>query len=285
MRSPRKSTLPVLVAAMSYVPGKRKRALPASIPRRTRPRPDPSAELLDPLHDPLASAAGPSRRASQNLRTGGYLGIELKFLDVYGSQISIPAPTDCSGGEMQPEGGCTDCLSVPAQGDGEQQRDGRRILMKSIFVSGAVKWSTSSDQDDAFEAGPVFVALVLDTQTNGSTIVSEQVYTNPNDTANVNTYPLRNLQYSSRFRVLDHVTIQPRCSVAFNDAAATGTMAWPIEHFTLSNKKVSDIPMTFSSTTADVANAIDNSLHLIAFCTATSPAAALSYNSRMRFVG
>lgn len=224
--------------------------------------------------------------ALRNIRTGGYLGIEKKFLDVVASQVSIPAPTDCSGGEMQPETPAgINCLSAPAQGDSESQRDGKKIIMKSIFVTGAIKWSTVVDQDDAFEAGPVFVALVMDTQTNGATIVSEQVFTNPNDIANVNCYPLRNLQYSSRYRVVDHVTVQPRTSIAFNDAAATGSMAWCIEPFTLSTKKLTDVPINFTSTTADVANVADNSFHIIAFCTGTSPAAAISYNSRMRFVG
>lgn len=46
-----------------------------------------------------------------------------------------------------------------------------------------------------------------------------------------------------------------------------------------------DIPVTFTNTTADVANVADNSLHLIGFCTSTNFGPTLSYNSRMRFVG
>lgn len=233
---------------------------------------------------PSSSGAISRGRRRMNARIGGYLGIEKKFFDVYASSIAIPAPADCSGGEMNPEGGCTGCLSVPAQGDGEQNRDGKKIMCKSIFVTGLCRQTTvSTDQADALHRPTIFVALVLDTQTNGATLDSEDVFTNPNDTPLVNGLPLRNLQYSSRFRVLAHKTFVMGEYNTMTDGANTSSQICGPRTFMLSWS--GDIPMNFTSTTADVANAADNSLHIIAFATSTAPAISMSYNSRMRFVG
>lgn len=223
-------------------------------------------------------------RRRMNARIGGFLGIEKKFLDVYASNVVLAAPSDCSGGEIQPEGGCTGCLSAPAQGDGESNRDGKKITMKSIFITGNVRSAALADQADCLAAPVVFVALVLDTQANGATIVSEQVFTNPNDTPFVNSMPLRNLQYSSRYRVLAHKTLNLAPCTASTDGANTTTIAPSQKPFILSY--TGDIPISFTSTTADVANVADNALHLIAFNNNSSwTACSLSFNSRMRFVG
>lgn len=230
-----------------------------------------------------AVAASPTATALLNVRTGGYLGIERKFLDVYASDVAVQAPTDASGAEIQPEGGCTGCLSAPAQGDGEQQRDGRKIVIKSAFVVVTVRPSVAQDAVDILASPVIYVALVLDTQTNGATIVSEQVFTNPNDTAYVNTYPIRNLQYSSRYRVLDHKIMNMGPATAGTDGANTNSINCNLRTCTL--KYNGDLPVTFTNTTADVANVADNSLHIIAYATHTSMTPVLSYISRVRFVG
>lgn len=211
------------------------------------------------------------------------LGVEKKFLDVYASDVAVPAPTDCSGGEIQPEGGCTGCLSAPAQGDGEQQRDGRKITIKNCFVNFTIRGSVRPDQADVLAAPQIFVALVQDMQTNGATVVSEQVFTNPNDTAYTNTFPLRNLQYSGRYRVLDHKCVSMEPCYSFNDGAATGSLVCSEKTGVLSWR--GDIPVTFNDTPANVSAVTDNSFHIIAFGTTTNFNPVLSFNSRVRFVG
>lgn len=240
---------------------------------------------------PQQVVAVPQYRSSRRRllgRTGGLIGIENKYLDVYASLVAIGAPTDCSTGEMQPEGGCTSCLSAPAQGDGPQQRDGKKIVITNCFITGHVAYSIETDKGDPVEAPTVFVALVLDTQTNGATIVSENVFTNPNDIAATNGFPLRNMENTSRYRILRHKTIRPQTGVTSTDGANTCSNECNGRSFIMSWK--GKLPVNFSTTgtTADVANVVDNSLHLIAFATSTSPnamAASLSYNSRIRFQG
>lgn len=235
--------------------------------KRKRVRPDPYA-------------ARPRMRSSRARVLGGE---ELKYLDAWASDVALVAPTDCAGGEVQPEGGCTGCLSAPAQGDGEQQRDGRKIVMKSLFANVTVRGSTRSDTADAISAPAVFVALVLDTQANGATVVSEQVFENPNDTAYVNTYPLRNLKYSSRYRVIAHKTLNLGPIATQTDGANTASQACQERTCSLSWK--GSIPVTFVDTTANVTSLTDNAFHIIAFSTTTNFNPVISYNSRLRFVG
>lgn len=232
-----------------------------------------------------------SRRRQQqaaltlNPRTGGFLGIERKFLDVFASEVAVVAPTDCAGGEIQPEGGCTGCLSAPATGDGPSSRDGRKVTVDSIYVTGALSYQRTSDAPDILIPPVVYVALVQDMQTNGATVVSENVFTNPNDTALVNAKPLRNLENSTRYKVLDQVTIQG-VGLHINDAAATGSIQATTVPFSLSKTFKGGLIVSFNSgTTADVANVVDNSLHIVAFATSTNYTPGLSYNSRIRFMG
>lgn len=231
------------------------------------------------------SPAGRMRR--RNVRTAGYLGIELKFLDTGASSVALGAPTDASGGEIQPEFGCTSCLSAPAQGDGESNRDGRKIVIKSMLVNGAVLSGTLNDQADAINAPQIFVALVLDKQANGATIVSEQVFTNPNDSAAVNAGLFRNLEYAQRYQVVDSAVLQLGPFTGATDGANTSTWRCPVVPFKLSWN--GNLPVEFTGTTADVANVTNYAFHVIAFATnllgAGSVAPLISYNARCRFVG
>lgn len=250
--------------------------------RSTISRPTPSSSRV--MTVPMEVSTTRYRPRRRNIRTAGFIGIEKKFLDCYASAVAIGAAADCSGGEMQPEGGCTNCISAPAQGDGESNRDGRRIIIKSVFVTGTVgPTGTISDQADVVAPPVVYVALVLDTQANGATIVSEQVYTNPNDTSLVNAYPLRNLEYSSRYRVVAHKTLNLGPVSVGTDGANTNSEAAQTRPFVLSWN--GNLPVTFTSTTADVANVSDNAFHIIAFATSTNHTPVISYNSRIRFVG
>lgn len=212
--------------------------------------------------------------------------IESKYLDTYASALAVPAPTDASGGEMQPEGGCTDCLSAPAVGDGQSSRDGKKVVLTKCFVSGFIDYTVQQDKTDPFVVPTVFVALVQDKQTNGATITSENVYTNPNDIASVNAYPLRNLLYSKRYKVLDTAVIHPKFCFAQTDGANTMSCDANGVPFTLNWKGIMEVNFN-SGTTADVANVVDNSIHIIAYCTSTvnSLPVTLSYNCRVRFQG
>jgi len=75
----------------------------------------------------------------KNVRTGGLLGIETKFYDTSRSAAALAAPTDASGGEIDPTG--TDALNTVPQGDSASSRDGMKISMKSIQIEGRIQFT------------------------------------------------------------------------------------------------------------------------------------------------
>lgn len=231
----------------------------------------------------------PTKRKSfygKNARTGGYLGIELKFLDTGASAITVTSPTDASGGEIQPEFGCTNCLSAPAQGDGESERNGRKINMRSLFAVGQFDTTPNTDSPDVRSPPNYYIAMVLDTQANATAINSEDVFTNPNDGSAVNFKPFRNLANSKRFKILAQKSITwTKLAGQATDGTNTSTAVCENEPFMLSWK--GNIPITFNSgTTANVSAVTDNAVSLIAYTTqATDYTPVVTFNCRMRYVG
>jgi hypothetical protein len=221
-----------------------------------------------------------------NYRTGGFADIELKFLDTAWNGVAINSSTDGADGEIQPSTGCTNCLSVPAQGDGESNRDGRKWILHGAFASGCIAYQVQNDQDDAVQFPSVFLALVLDTQANGATINSEDVFINPSTSAQAMVpQPLRNLEHSKRFRILDHCFIEPSV-YAFNDAAATGTIdTMNNPTFKLSWRSKKGIMCHGTGADADIANVSDNAMHLLAYKGTTGGTLTIFGKCRVRFTG
>lgn len=229
----------------------------------------------------IAIARGRSilrRRRYRNIRTGGYLGIEYKFKD-YGFTGGIQSPTDATGGEVDPSTALA--LNSIAQGDGESEREGRQVSLVQLHLQGVVTCPAQADQT-ATETPPiVFIAVVLDTQTNGAQLNSEDVYTNPGGTVLTGSMPLRDLQYSQRFKTLATKTLSfPPYPISYDGTnIEQGGLSRSFEiHLPLKGIKT-----TYTNTTAVVASIADNSIHVIAY--ASTGSATLSYNSRIRFVG
>jgi len=233
-----------------------------------------------------AAAARAKNRQIANARTGGLLGVEVKFLDAPKTATALTAPTDATTGMHDPSSIVTGCLSAPAQGDGPTNRDGARIAIKSIYVNGMLTVAAQADQTGADHAGVVFIALVLDKQTNAAQMTSELCFTNQNAAAASASCPQRNMSYTKRFDVLKTKTIRlPMPTIAFDGTNIEQSgyhLPWKLKKRFPEGLKVQ---FAASSTTADVANVIDNSLHIIAYTTNTSLAPNILYNSRMRFVG
>lgn len=217
-----------------------------------------------------------------NIRTGGFLGLEKKFLDVALATTQIAGPADCTGGELDPVGG-VNCLNGVAQGDGESNRDGKNYVIKSLHFAGRVVTNSQTNKTVGWIPPSVFIAIVLDTQTNGAQLNSEDVYTNPGASISTNSCLQRNLQYSSRFRVLKTFKLdfnQPSTTYDGTNIEALGQSQSIEAHLDNLNIKVG-----CSATTGTVSAITDNSLHVIGFCTNTTETVNLTYTSRIRFMG
>ncbi len=223
------------------------------------------------------------QRRTVNPRSGGFIGIELKFYDQKLIADSITGPTDASGGEVDPS--ATVLLNTVVQGDGESNRIGRKMTMKSIYVVGQVNIGALAAQSGANDGTVVFIALVLDTQTNGATINSEDVYINPGANIITAATPIRNLQFTKQFKVLATRKFSIQQPNMTNDTGATGDViiGGATRQFKIYKKLNHEV--NFSGTTETVANIIDNSLHMIAYTSSLTQVPKISYNSRLRFMG
>lgn len=226
--------------------------------------------------------------ALRNMRTGGLLGIETKYLDCWSTGTALAADTANANGELNPTNVVTGCLSSPAQGDGAQNREGKKIVVKSCLIQGVIDVNPQATQATADTIPTVFFALVQDMQTNGVTPNSEDVFANPAAVADNCTQPFRNMSYTSRFKVLKtwHRALKPPFTMA-NDTGATGGLVVNGFNlpFTLSWKGQMPANFTTGSTTADVANCTDNSLHLMGWASNIDLSPTVRWSSRIRFVG
>lgn len=201
-----------------------------------------------------------------NARTAGFLGIENKFVDYEVTAGNIQQTVGASGAD--PAG--PDCLNAIEQGDGENQRDGRKVTLKSIHIRGKV-------ESQANTACQVRIVLVHDTQTNGATIDPANVLLPP-VSGTLATHAFRNLQYSKRFRILYDRKWVINPQPVFNAVTVSSN-----QDKIFKIDKNLNIAVNFTGTTPVVANIADNSLHLMAI-TDSAPV-QLQYTSRCRFVG
>lgn len=219
------------------------------------------------------------RMAISNYRTGGFLGIEYKFVDQTKGATLLVATN--SGAEIDPA--TNNCLNAVPVGDTESARDGRKYTITGCHIRGVLYRQNRNGQTEGGDANFVTLALVLDTQTNGAQAQSEEVFTIPS--GGVASLPFQNLQNSQRFKVLWKRTIVvPAGNIAYDgtDMEAAGT-AVP---FSI-DKPLKTI-VNCTGTGATVADIADNSLHLIAFADVSAANAngiEIKYNSRVRFVG
>jgi len=228
------------------------------------------------------SAKLSAARAVANAATMGFLGIEKKFYDTALADAAILGNTDCTGGMYDPS--ATSMISTPAQGDSEQSRDGKRIVIDSLILKGHVNNPGTASQAVISAPVKVFVAVVLDTQTNAAQMTSEACFKNTAAQATSNVEPLKNLLSGPRFRILKSQVYDLTVTGAFVAAAnyagngVCRTFDWYIPF-------KGGLPVNFNSgTTSSVANVIDNSIHVVAFSTSASEC-TIGYNARIRFQG
>lgn len=214
--------------------------------------------------------------AVANTSTAGFLGLEKKFIDTYIASTGISIVE--SAAEMDPTGSCLNGIAV---GDGESNRDGNRYVIKKVQIRGEVYCSTQTLQIVTHLSPTVRVYLVLDTQTNGAQLNSEDVFTSAGGSGSA-VDAFRNLKYSSRFRILAARTLNPTYRIATNNAAATTiTMSSDIVPFEMNVPL--DLPVQCTGTGGTIASIADNSLHVIAFSDAAY--ANLRYTARVRYMG
>jgi len=220
-----------------------------------------------------------NRLQLRNLVTAGFLGIEKKFYDTSLLNSALTSPTDSTTGAQNPS--ATICLNTVTQGDSESQRDGKQIAMLNLTIKGKLSVDGLEDQIALQSPHTIFVAVVLDTQTNGALTATNNIFKNTAANAGTSVIPLRNLLFGKRFRILK----QKRFTIDNHEMqhAANAISSSYRHRFFDWFIPLKGMKVNYSNTTETIANIIDNSISVIAYCTTTLP--TISYNARLRFVG
>lgn len=210
-----------------------------------------------------------------NARIGGFLGIEHKFSDLNYNQALV---TSLTGAEASPT--AEGCLNAIARGDGESERDGRRVRMTSIQIDGLINFEAQTQASP--EGGHyVRVLLVIDKQTNGAQMNSEDLFRNPGD-ANLEINAHYSMQNVARYKVLKDILVWSHARNAVWNGSNTLTASSQVPfHMKLPLNQTVHFG---SGSTAQIANIRDYSVHILAFGS-VGMSGKIQYVSRLRFYG
>lgn len=197
-----------------------------------------------------------------NLRTGGFAGKELKYVDY--SITNTPIGTNWT--LLDPAPGA---LNAIAMGDSESQRIGRKVTNSTLHLRINVN-NTST----VVVGRTIRVVIFKDTQTNQAAPIPTGVF---DGTLN----GFRNLEFTSRYRVLYDKTLSlnPAIASKASDDSLVGNSS---DRQLIVNFRCPGSTL-FSGTTADVSTITDNSYHIMACSDATG--SNMFYTARFRFMG
>lgn len=168
-------------------------------------------------------------------------------------------------------------LSMIAQGDDANSRDGRQVIIKSLQIHGQLAYAPAAGVIGAVVPTSVSLWLCLDTQTNGAAATPADVIT-VTGTTPVNW--VKNLDNDKRFQILKHWRW---------DFGPTGSWVAPgggrlqllsMEDYFLRM----NLPVTFNGTAAAISSISTNNLFILAQAD-TDDLVTFTGRSRIRFVG
>lgn len=228
-------------------------------------------------------------RSRANARSGGFLGMERKFHDTGDAFSTMSTHWDSVTAMRDPATPLS--LNGVAQDDGEQSRDGRKMVIDSIQVNGHCYVTQDETVATPVNWQQYRVAIVLDKQTNGAQMTADQVFVAGGAGEDLLAY--RNLQYTSRYDVLYDSgvlqietgnTVDPNSTAGANQTYSNWGSVTP---FSMYHKFKGGLPVTFNNTTGVIGSVVDNSLHIIAICSSSPSGTTHSfhYTARIRFYG
>lgn len=223
------------------------------------------------------------RKGWQNYRTGGFMHMkgraaiaEMKFKNYELDQEDFTT----SWAAKNPT--TVNCISAVAQGDTEQNRDGRVYYMHSINLKGSIHVPAAESSTEPCPNIMFRLCVVLDKQTNGTEVVGTDVM---DASQSKDLFGFRNLQHTSRFYVLwDRTfTVAP---VVQNEGAVNLFSHSSIQRtFKFFKKFKKPIKVTCTGTTGVVGSISDNSLSVIGIASNIVDVPHISYQARLRFTG
>lgn len=176
----------------------------------------------------------------------------------------------------------SNCLHGIDQGDGEQQRDGRKYTILNVNLRGYVLFGEQAAT--AVTSDHVRIVVVLDTQTNGAQLTETDVLDNFHGDNDLQSTSFRNLQYTKRFKILKDFTIRkPTTGIGQGSGVDQVKSNACTRYFKININFKKGLEILSTGTTGTVATIVDNSIHVMAISVNNNN--TLRYCSRVRFVG
>lgn len=175
-------------------------------------------------------------------------------------------------------------VNLVQQGANADQRIGRNIWIKGLNIKGDVKAVSDSLSGVLSSDQYVRVAIVLDTQCNGASPASTDIWesTDIAGTAVPECDQWRNLEKSSRFRILYDKVMQMNQFVC---AGASGNTLTGAKTMRFKVNKKMNLKIEFDSSTGFIGDLSSNNISVWAVKNQTANTVDLSGNVRIRFDG
>ncbi len=219
-----------------------------------------------------------------NRRASGLLGIEQKYIDADGLTVLTDVACEMLKGT---EGMFDTNLNTVSQGNGATQREGNAYVMKSCVVRGDAVIDADAAVATQINSSQLEVALILDTQANGTDGDALKIWKAPGASAENRVHSFRNLEFATRYKLLDSKVITLEAPVGMWDGVDYSTPAIISAPFTLSWKGLQKV--TCNATTGAASAIRDNALFIVVRKKggnfSSNPAMKVSWASRIRFVG
>lgn len=176
----------------------------------------------------------------------------------------------------------SNCLHGIDQGDGEQQRDGRKYTILNLNIRGYVLFG--EQEATSVTSDHVRLLVVLDRQTNGAQLTETDVLDVFHADNDLQTTSFRNLQYTKRFRILKDFTVRkPTTGLGQASGANEVKSNACTKYFKFNVNFKNGLEVLSTGTAGTVSTIVDNSIHMMAISINSNN--TLRYCSRVRFVG
>lgn len=212
---------------------------------------------------------------------GGQIVSERKYFDTQGSSAVNITNASFNGAEVDPT--TVNCLCAPSQGNDISNREGRNIFVYNITVRGTLKVNAQSAQNSGDRGQTVRLILVMDKQTNGTQMASEDLIASAVSVPM--TFGFQNTANFGRFQILKDKFI-PMGPFPISSNGSVLIQGGVTKMFKLKYSFKSPIKVNFNSTNGGtVADIVDNSFHILAGRDDPDTPVELTYKARVAFTG
>lgn len=209
---------------------------------------------------------------------GGQVVSEMKYFDAAKAATALVASTDWTGTEFDPT---ANALFTPAQGNLINQRDSRKVHVRSLKMKGVINVPAQINQTAIDASCDVRLILYQDMQTNGAQSQGEDVMSNASSTAVGTFCGFMDLDNLGRFKILKekiiHLPVPPVSWDGTN--VEQGGVSVPFK-FNCKWRSPGLLVHFNAGNNATVADIVDHSFHIIAQATDIGLAPTIAYQVR-----